>query len=605
MSFPRIIQFHDIQDSDATGGKAEGLARLINMSLYVPPGFVILDAAPGEYPAKLEQNYLALGGGKVAVRSSAIGEDSGDASFAGQYETILDVDGIEQLKQAIDKCLASASSARASAYRNENTNLGDVPMAIVVQEMVEARSAGVLFTVDPVSNNRDHIVIDAVKGTGEKLVSGEATPDHYVFDRKKNKLVAKDLVGSKSILNPDNFRNLIKEALKAESLAGEPLDMEWAIDQDGDICWLQARPITTLSSDLNELDTQDINEQHIYTKCNVAEALPGALPPLTISTTGRALEVAMQQIFVDTGTKDEVTEESITIANFYGHLFLNMSTMALTPNQVLGMNCDDMSLSICGRIIPELNTTTDYPSLKVRLPRIIKYAKILFGGKKCREELTDMVINLDLKQQNTVLEQWQMIDRHLPDMYRAYYHHLVSSMFSGMLAPTIMGIIAKGETPNDEHHATVAALLAGAEDVESADIAMGATKIQQLLLEQPHIKERFLDVPPAEAYSYLRSGDSGKAGKEFMDYIKRHGHRSISEMDIRVKEWSSNPMPLIESLQIPLRGMVNQNKTQMRPASQAGAQSNEKILAEQNFIVKQLVKFAHKGIRGREESKVC
>src|SRR5690606_24061120 len=102
----------------------------------------------------------------VAVRSSAIGEDSSGASFAGQYETILDVEGMEALCKAIDQCLASVKNARASAYRDQKTGLSSVPMSIVVQEMVSARCAGVLFTADPVSNRRDHMVIDAVLGNG-------------------------------------------------------------------------------------------------------------------------------------------------------------------------------------------------------------------------------------------------------------------------------------------------------------------------------------------------------------------------------------------------------------------------------------------------------
>ncbi len=603
MSFPRIIQFHDINQDDAVGGKASGLARLIDMQLYVPPGFVILDAEPGNYPAKLEQNYLALGGGKVAVRSSAIGEDSAGASFAGQYETILDVDGIEELQAAIDQCLNSTVNERASAYRSDQTSLGNVPMAIVVQEMVNAKSAGVLFTVDPVSNRRDHMVIDAVKGTGEKLVSGEATPDHYVFDRSKGKLITKELTGNKSILNPDNFRQLIKESQKAEQIAGEPLDMEWAIDEDGDICWLQARPITTLSSDLNELDTTLPTPDQIYTKCNVSEALPGALCPLTHSVTGQGLEIGMQRVLMDVDLLDKEQEQWIMFGSFYGHLFINMSGLALTPRKVLGTSADDMSLAVCGRVIPELDQQVDVPPLKERLPRIIKHIKTVLSGKKQRQRLQELADTLELPQQNTVLEQWQMIDTTMEPLHAAHHAHLVSSMGAGMMAPLLLGILAKGQTPTDEHHMQVAALLAGAEDVESADIAKGATDIQQLLLKQPHIRERFINVSAPEAYSYLRSSDSGAAGKAFFNYLKRHGHRSISEMDIRIKEWASDPMPLIESLQIPLKGMIDQEQTAVRPATSIDSLSNEKILAEQNFVVKKLVGIAHKAIRGREASK--
>jgi len=607
MSYPRIVQFHDIQKGDAVGGKAEGLAKLIHMQLNVPPGFVILDATPGQYPNKLEQHYLALGGEKVAVRSSAIGEDSAGASFAGQYETILNVEGIKALKKAIDDCLASVQSERAKSYRTQQANMGNVPMAIVVQEMVDARCAGVLFTADPVSNRRDCIVIDAVRGTGEKLVSGEVTPDHYVFDRNSNKLIAKELSGDKSILNPDNFKQLIKDSLKAEQLAGEPLDMEWAIDRDGDVCWLQARPITTLSSNLNELDSALIAPDHIFTKCNVSEALPGALCPLTHSVSGRALDIGMQRIFIDMGIMDKEDERAIVFGNFYGHLFINMTTMSWTPKKILGISADDLALAICGRLIPALDQQVEKATLKERIPRIIKHFRILFSAEKKRDHLRQLVNTLELPQQNTVLEQWQMIGNHLEYVNQAFYDHYIASMGAGTMAPLLLGIIAKGKPPTDEHHAIVAALLSGADDVESADIAKGAAKIQQLLLKQPFLNERFINVPPAEAYAYLRSTDSGPAGKAFAEYMKRHGHRSISEMDIRMKEWACDPMPFIQSLQIPLKSLLesanDQTKTQKRTAVVLSYASNSHILDGQGFVVKKLVGIAHKAVRGREASK--
>jgi pyruvate,water dikinase len=601
MSYPRIIQFHDIQPEDDVGGKANGLARMTEMDLYVPPGFIVVDAKPGEYPAKLEKAYLALGGGKVAVRSSAIGEDSANASFAGQYETILNVEGIEQLQKAIDKCLESVNTARAGADRADQTDLGKIPMAIVVQEMVEAKCAGVLFTVDPVSNNQEHIVVDAVAGTGEKLVSGEVTPDHYVFDRKKGKLAAKELAGKRSVLTPDIFKQLIKDATAAEKIAGEPLDMEWAVDPDGDVCWLQARPITTLASDLNEMDTTPPSMDDVYTRCNISEALPGPVCPLTLSTTGRALEIGSQRLYQDFGMLTEDQDNWLFMSSYYGHMFLNMTSMAWTSKQVLGTSTHDLAMAICGRDIPELEDHHEVPPLSKRLPRILKYINTLRGGNKARQKLQDIVDSLEMPQQNTVLEHWMMINAKLELLYQAHHAHLVSSLASGMYGPMILGIIAKGEEPNEEHHTITASLLAGAEDVESADIANGAAAIVQQLLEQDSALIRFGETSAPEGYSYLNSGDAGEAQKLFHHYLIRHGHRSISEMDIRTKEWASNPMPLIESLQASYRGMRNFKQKEQDP--ELKRQEHLSMLNQQNFLVKRLVKMAHNGIRGREQSK--
>lgn len=597
---PRIIPLQQITD-EAVGGKAEGLARLIRLGLNVPSGFVIQHAQPGKMPQDLLRHYHGIGGGAVAVRSSAIGEDSADASFAGQYETILNVEGDEALVAAIEHCLHSISSVHAAAYQQDKKAGDDVEMAVVVQEMVPAVVAGVLFTADPVSNSRQQIIIDAVSGLGEKLVSGEATPDHYVLDRN-GKLIEQDLVGNTPLLSERQLQKLLKDALNAEEKTGMPLDMEWAIDDEGELCWLQARPITTLGADLNELDTPLLDEKHIYTRCNVSEALPGALCPLTHSVTGRGLEVGMQRLFMDFGILDKEDDNWYVMANFYGHMFMNLSTMSWTSQKAFGKNADDVALAVCGRLIPELNVDFVKPPLMKRLPVLGKYFTTLLSGGKHRKKLAAQLDSLEFPRQTSAMAQWQLIDARLDAMNSAHHSHLVSSTGAGMLMPLLLGIVSKGQAATDEHHALVAALLAGAENVESADIAEGATRIQHLLLQQPHVKERFVNATTREALSYLRSSDSAEAGKEFSRYLMRHGHRSISEMDIRMKEWGCDPLPLVAMLQNAVRGMQAMgNRTGGQPMAKRAPVAD--IYQQQNPVVRLIVRIARNAVQGRELSK--
>jgi pyruvate,water dikinase len=593
---PRIIPLQKIT-TEVVGGKAEGLAKLIKLGLKVPAGFVIQHAQPGHMPAQLALFYQAIGGGKVAVRSSAIGEDSADASFAGQYETILNVEGESALVQAIEHCLRSIQSVHASAYKNTKADEVDVEMAVVVQSMVPATIAGVLFTVDPVSYSRQRIVIDAVQGLGEKLVSGAVTPDHYVFDRA-GKLIEQDLIGAAALLSSEQLQRLLYDAFEAEAKIGFPLDMEWAIDAQGILHWLQARPITTLGADLNELDTPPLDEKHIYTRCNVSEALPGALCPLTHSVTGRGLEVGMQRLFIDFGLLPHEHDKWYVMANFYGHMFMNLSAMAWTSQKTFGINADDLTLAVCGRLIPELNEGFVKPSLFKRLPAMRCYFKTVFSGNKHRKRLAAQVNNFSLAPQRTALAQWQEIDQHLEEMFRAHHSHLVSSVDSGMMMPLLLRILAKGKPAMDKHHVQVAELLAGADNVESADIALGAAYIQQLLLKHIHVKDRFIDVSAPESLAFLRSKDSGAAGYAFTQYLIRHGHRSISEMDLRMKEWACDPLPLVETLQNAVRGLLKHGAQQcVQPAH------NHRLFDQQNWIIKQLVKLARRTVQGRELSK--
>jgi pyruvate,water dikinase len=205
----------------------------------------------------------------VAVRSSAISEDGENASFAGQHESLLNVSGVESVARAVRECWASFFAPRALFYRAERGDLADVRMAVVVQEMVPAEISGVTFTVDPVQKRRDHMVIEAVYGLGEGIMSGLLTPDHYVLDRVTGSLIREFVAtqteailcdkegrgvqhvrlspeeGAKRVLNDDQLSGLREMGLSAEHHFGRPQDVEWCIHGQR-LLLLQSRPISTL-----------------------------------------------------------------------------------------------------------------------------------------------------------------------------------------------------------------------------------------------------------------------------------------------------------------------------------------------------------------------
>ena len=178
----KMIPLDRIGD-EPVGGKAAQLAQLVRLGLRVPEGFVIVGAGK-HAPAELDDYSMRLGGA-VAVRSSAVGEDSQEASFAGQFETVLGVRGAPAIREAVERCIASGASARVNAYGSEMRAQVNDDMAIVVQRMVDASAAGVIFTADPVTGERERIVINAVPGVGEALVGGYRTPDHFVLSRER------------------------------------------------------------------------------------------------------------------------------------------------------------------------------------------------------------------------------------------------------------------------------------------------------------------------------------------------------------------------------------------------------------------------------------
>ena len=205
----------------------------------------------------------------VAVRSSAVSEDGDAASFAGQQETFLNVRGSDAVIHHVRECWTSFFAPRALFYRAQKGALTDTGMAVVVQEMVQAEKSGVLFTVDPIQKRREYMVIEAVWGLGEGIVSGLITPDHYVVDREDgsiaNEFVAVQTVavmydaatgrtsevelseekGSSRVLSDEELNRLRELGLRLEQYFGKPQDIEWCV-RGNELLLLQSRPITTL-----------------------------------------------------------------------------------------------------------------------------------------------------------------------------------------------------------------------------------------------------------------------------------------------------------------------------------------------------------------------
>jgi len=207
---------------------------------------VLAAPVPPDVEAAVRDAYAELRGGPVAVRSSATAEDLPFASFAGQQDSFMDVDGADAVVDAIRRCWASLWTDRAVAYRTTNAiSHREVGLAVVVQRMVDAATAGVLFTANPVTGTRTQTVIDASAGPGQAVVSGAVNPDHFVVETASGRILQqpKDTPPS---LRDAQLRQLTSLGDAAQRLFGAPQDVEWVIDGAGKAWLTQSRPITTL-----------------------------------------------------------------------------------------------------------------------------------------------------------------------------------------------------------------------------------------------------------------------------------------------------------------------------------------------------------------------
>jgi len=324
-----ILWFEEVRKDDVplVGGKVANLGEMISFGLPVPPGFavtayayqrfitetgiaheiyrvikeVVKEKKPEEYqeasrrirkliestpiPSEIEHaikaayrrlaDKLGMRDPLVAARSSATAEDLPDASFAGQQETFLGVRGEDDLVDNVKKCWSSLFTPRAISYREDKGfRHEDVLISVAVQKMVNSRSAGVMFTINPVTGREDELVIESSWGLGESVVGGKVTPDTFIVD-KKTLTIKEAIVGDKKIevvllpnggteereveperrnvlsLSEEEVKKLAEFGLMIEEHYGRPMDIEWAIDKDlewpENVLILQARPETVFS----------------------------------------------------------------------------------------------------------------------------------------------------------------------------------------------------------------------------------------------------------------------------------------------------------------------------------------------------------------------
>jgi phosphohistidine swiveling domain-containing protein len=339
----------------SAGGKGGTLARLYQAGYPVPDGLVILpaafagdelppDALSAEAWAQLQAHLVRLRGddphAAFAVRSSALSEDSARASFAGEFETVLDVRDDEAVREGIGTVRRSRHAERVRAYARARGVETDLEMAVVVQRLVRADLSGVLFTADPVTGSRDQMSGNYVHGLGEALVSGQATPYEFKLSRPRGRYEG-----------PPELKRfasrLYRLAKCLERDLGSPQD-EWAITGKN-LFLLQSRPITTLlgfdplTGEYNDSLTGD----YVWSCVNVGEALSVVMTPFTWSL--------MRMVFGEL----DVLPGHASVGNIGGRMYQNV-TVGISVLAALGQNVQDQAKEMGGVREEYLETMDQY-----------------------------------------------------------------------------------------------------------------------------------------------------------------------------------------------------------------------------------------------------
>lgn len=327
----------------------DNTAGLEEVSRQIAAAFAA-GSMPGELKSAITGAYSILEGVPVAVRSSATAEDLPGASFAGQQETYLNIQGGDAVLAAVKRCWASLWTARAISYRMQNhIDQETVALAVVVQKLVFSDAAGVLFTANPVNGKRSELVINAAWGLGEAVVSGLVTPDTTVVEKATGKILSLEIADKqvmtvrtaggteetpvqeslrkKPALTEEQITELAKLGQRIEEYYDAPMDVEWALEREK-LYIVQARPITVLPPEW-KLPEEDV----YYTKGSLAEHLPSPVSPL-FATLGleyvnQAAKVLWEQMFGNSVRKLWPEHGAYTIINGYVYFSCNYKPLLI------------------------------------------------------------------------------------------------------------------------------------------------------------------------------------------------------------------------------------------------------------------------------------
>ncbi len=584
------------------GSKALNLARLKRLGYRIPPGMVVgdgafqqhlQDAGLGDRSRRLAAQLASLGGGEIrqegaairaqilntplrqalrdqlarayqavwlgkllAVRSSAAGEDTHESSLAGQLDSLLGVASLERLEEAIRTVWASLWSERSLFYARHR-GFGAMRMGVIVQELVDARHSGVLFTRDPVAVlQSEGAVIEYIAGLGDRLVAGEVNPRRARV-RYRDLMVTRDDTGSTAPepdLPDETLKELGRIGFELEQKFGAPQDVEWSVDGGNNLVLLQARPVTAAPSGRDRI---------VWSNANIAENFPGVISPFLYSIVSRGYTAYFRNLGLGFGiSRWRIAAMSGALNSIVGlhagRLYYNLSNihtaLYLAPggtllarwfNQFTGARefpgVDKLAGGVVSRMIElarvAARTTWQYLGVGRRIARferaVDSYAESTRPEQLKSRALADLAADLrgflDIR-----LNRWN--DAALADTAAMVccgaLKHVVSKMASSLDDATVHGN-----------------LLSGLSGLASARPISELWKLSREIRADAGLRNLFATANAAEIASQLASPEYDGFGRRFDRYLDVWGFRYSQELMLTNPTPQENPLPVVRLLQ--------------------------------------------------------
>ncbi len=509
----------------------------------------------------------------VAVRSSALGEDGSKDSYAGQMDSFLFVKGQDAITTSIKACWASAFSERALSYRfMKGADVLAIDIAVIVQEMVNPRVSGVMFTADPLSGDRDLLVINGTYGTGEGIVSGALDTDSFQVRKESGELaterVAKPLMiafddqrghGTREVpvplelqeiacLTPEQAQELARMGSEIEKRYGAPQDIEWALSE-GRFLILQSRPITNL-----KVPQAKDGRQIIWDNSNITESYSGVTSPLTFSFASQAYNIVYNQVCRALGISDAVIRQNEqTYRNLLGlvrgRVFYNLGNWYQMTSLLPGFNYNKGFMEQMMGVKEKSEHQTEKKDYR-ELPKLLMVVfRLLDNYRKIDRKVAHFQANFNETYGEYKATDWKALR---PDAIKVCYHDLEQRLLWNWQAPILTDIAAmvfygvlkklcvsfcdddSGSLQND--------LLCGEGEIESTEPTKAIMRMAIRAKADPALADFFRHTPDSDIWAALSKADRFPEMRDSVrDFLDKYGYRCMNELKLEEKNLKEDP----------------------------------------------------------------
>jgi hypothetical protein len=537
--------------------------------------------------AELARAHGIIGDGPLAVRSSGVEEDSASFSFAGQFDTFLDVRGLDSTLEHVRRCWASAYSERSLRYRHQHgLDIAGAGMAVILQRLVQADTSGVVFTLNPANGSRDELVLSAVYGLGEGLVSGAVDADTITVDRRTGQL-RQVVIGEKRerhdgrqicevplaqreamALSNDEIERIVATARTLESTLGKPLDIEWCIAED-QLWILQARPVTTPVAPASS----QAGEFQLWDNSNIVENYPGVTTQLTFTFAQHVYAQVFREFCRLLAIPHRQRREmdgflGSTLAFLNGRVYYNLlhwyKLSGLAPFQNLGRKMMEVQMGVdepldlasfagsitpykarsraglaCIRALSGAKFTWHFARLERNVERFRAFFYPVydeFNALDYRALAADAVYAHYRRFEQALLARWGMM--------------IVLESAIGLSYGVLRRLIRRWMPSAPDW--LEAAVAGGMDDLESIEPVRRLAAIAKAVRAKPEVEALIRHTPSAEAYAALRGCGAPGIVADVERYLADFAYRSKNELKLEEPDLHEDPGVLFDMLKASL-----------------------------------------------------